>query len=460
MPSAFRNQKNLSEWVELDYFRRQRRLKRWRRLLTWGTLVVCITGVAIAAVLPRAPRLVQAGRLSSAHSMFNDDCGRCHQENFQTTKKLLDWSAKHHVVTDKACTSCHDGPAHNGVALSPPACAECHREHRGRLSLARVADGHCTACHADLKTHRYGGASNLKYRDVKSFEAGEHPDIAPLTDSGQLHFNHQKHLKDGGILGRDGKKEQLQCIQCHRPDTAGRYMQPIQYEQDCKRCHPLSIQLAGNSFASDRLKEVVAVFNKEPAPHREPDIVRGVLRERLLKFVQDNPLSVVEKNDKLLDPALFGKRGPSAIEWQQARQGLDRIEGRLFSSNQKEFAEDVLFNKGGGCVFCHIEEKRAGGGNELNPLPVYRETSIKKRWMEHARFNHERHRMLNCTECHPAKASAKTSDVLMPTLQSCQRCHNQAAGVRSDCAECHSYHDRKIKHDLHKSMTIEECLGR
>jgi hypothetical protein len=460
MPSEFRNQKNLAEWVELDYFRRQRGLKRWRRILTWLTLAVCLAGVTVAAVLPHTPRLIQAGKLSSAHRMFHDDCGRCHLEEFQTTKKLLDWSGDIHVVSDKACTSCHDGPAHNGVALSPPACAECHREHRGRLSLARVADGHCTACHADLQARRYGGASGLKYRDVKSFEAGEHPDIAPLKDAGQLHFNHAAHLKEGGILGRDRKMVQLQCIECHRPDPAGRYMQPINYEQHCAQCHPLSIQLSGIALTTEKLRNAVSEFNKEPAPHREPAIVRGVLRERLLKFAQDNPLTPVEKNVRLVDSALFGKHGPSEVEWQQARQGLDRIEGRLFSANQKDFAEDVLFNKGGGCVFCHIEEKRTPGGGELSPLPVYRKTAIETRWLKHARFSHERHRMLHCSQCHEAKKSEKTSDVLMPALATCQECHKQSVGVRTDCTECHSYHDRTLKHDLHKSMTIGECLSR
>src|SRR5262249_4753209 len=154
-----------------------------------------------------------------------------------------------------------------------------------------------------------------------------------------------------------------------------------------------------------KLRDAASKFNREPAPHREPAIVRGVLRERLLKFVQDNPLSVVDRNDKLLDPALFGKHLPGEIEWQQARHGLERIEGRLFSANQKEFAEDVLFTKGGGCVFCHIEEKRTAGGDELSPLPVYRKTALETRWLKHARFNHERHRMLNCSECHAAKES-------------------------------------------------------
>ena len=74
----------------------------------------------------------------------------------------------------------------------------------------------------------------------------------------------------------------------------------------------------------------------------------------------------------------------------------------------------MLFNKGGGCVFCHIEEKRAGGGAELNPLPVYKDTSIKKRgW-------NMRGSIMNDIGCSTAQSvirqrrRAKTSDVLMP----------------------------------------------
>ena len=88
-----------------------------------GTLVACIAGVTIAAVLPCVPRLVQAGQLSSAHRMFNDDCSRCHQENFQTTKKLLDWSGDQHVVSDKACTAATMAPritALHSVPLRAP----------------------------------------------------------------------------------------------------------------------------------------------------------------------------------------------------------------------------------------------------------------------------------------------------------------------------------------------------
>ena len=44
---------------------------------------------------------------------------------------------------------------------------------------------------------------------------------------------------------------------------------------------------------------------------------------------------------------------------------------------------------------------------------------------------------------HAAATSTKTNDMLMPTIDVCRKCHNAtAAGVRSDCLECHTYHPR------------------
>ena len=38
MPSAFRNPKNLAEWLELDFFRRPRSLGKWKSMLIWLTI--------------------------------------------------------------------------------------------------------------------------------------------------------------------------------------------------------------------------------------------------------------------------------------------------------------------------------------------------------------------------------------------------------------------------------------
>jgi hypothetical protein len=229
------------------------------------------------------------------------------------------------------------------------------------------------------------------------------------------------------------------------------------------------VQLVGNFKGQDqdRMREAVKKFNAEPAPHREPAVVRAALRERLLGFVQDYPVVLGDSDSKLIDGQLLSRRSnwaPSDAEWRWTRERLTTFEQRLFFTQQQlDNSEQVLFQNGGGCRFCHFEAKREPAGVELAGLPSFEPVffrSGRQRWMPHARFHHERHRMLDCTVCHKAKESSKTSDLLMPRLESCQKCHNEKVGVRSDCAECHTYHDRTLKQDLHKRKSIEDCLGR
>ena len=48
----------------------------------------------------------------------------------------------------------------------------------------------------------------------------------------------------------------------------------------------------------------------------------------------------------------------------------------------------------------------------------------------------------------------------MPTIDTCRQCHNRmTAAVRSDCLECHIYHDRGAEsRGLRGRRTIEEAL--
>src|SRR5438128_837711 len=103
MPSAFRNQKYVTDWIELDYFRQPGGLKRWRRALTWILLLGCTAVVAGFVFLPGSARLVQAGPLSESHAMFNNDCAACHQEKFATARKLVPGNARATAVPDQAC---------------------------------------------------------------------------------------------------------------------------------------------------------------------------------------------------------------------------------------------------------------------------------------------------------------------------------------------------------------------
>jgi len=69
---------------------------------------------------------------------------------------------------------------------------------------------------------------------------------------------------------------------------------------------------------------------------------------------------------------------------------------------------------------------------------------IIDRWMPHAHFNHAKHESVaSCRDCHSAAQSSQlTSDVLMPTKESCASCHSPTgvAAKSSECMTCHTYH--------------------
>jgi predicted CXXCH cytochrome family protein len=541
MPSAFRNQKNLNEWLELDYYQRPRGLRRWCNRLTFLLLVFCLAGVVgTYFLLPRPARLVQAGPVTSAHSIVHD-CERCHQEAFSTAKKLLPSNATVRVVPDDACIQCHDGPPHalarrdrNKQDQPPPEslqseevrCATCHREHRGRPALARVPDEDCTGCHADLKGHRKGGAEGLVFNNVNAF-TDDHPEFGLLrndklardrfqdpqriwnpetrkfvdkppiiewdaernrfVDRAKVLFNHHFHLVKLEKLSFPGldklpaerrqvftdartRLKEKSCIYCHEPDAAGRYMQPINYEKHCADCHTLSVQLIGTFKAAqpedqERLDTAVQRFNAQPAPHKQPSVIRAVMRERLLEFLQTNRVAAVSPDETggLVDLGVFGKR-PSPEQWKRVNESLGPLERVLFGSEQLEAVERSVIRHD--CTHCHIPEKKALRGKKekdddgLDGLPVFAETRIPSRWLTQARFSHQHHRMLLCTECHAAPESKKTSDILMPSVTSCQKCHNPKVGVRNDCVECHNYHNRQHTREVHKDWTIDRALSK
>lgn len=447
MPSPLRDPKALSDWLELDYYRRPRRLRRVRRTIIWATLLAAVIVVALT-IWPGQPALYQAGPLSSAHAMFNDRCELCHTEPFQTARRFWPTEGSRHSVPDEACIRCHAGPLHNQQQVRLPACASCHQEHRGRNQLARVASTHCTACHADLQ--RKDGGS-CPFGNVTRFDR-DHPEFAiwrqpEPSDPSRLHFNHQVHLKPEGLPGRDGRRVQLQCAACHRPDAERRYMQPVTYDQHCASCHPLSVQLAvaGNTPAASR---ALAQFRQEPAPHRPPTEVRATLRDRLARLLAESP--------GLVDAAPETQARPLPGQADSTEQVQPTAAGWI--EQQLRANERILFDGAGGCAYCHVRAE-AGDGSRAGGLPAFEPPRLPRRWFSHSRFSHDSHRMLSCLECHPASDSQRTADVLMPRIASCQQCHNPRVGARSDCVDCHCYHDRSLEKGWIGTLSIRDCLG-
>jgi hypothetical protein len=481
MPSSLRNPKTLSDWLELDYFRRRRALAR----LWWAAILAALlgSGAYVAWALARPHTAFQAGPVSSAHSLFNHDCGQCHVGTFQTAARLFSGDPAVRSVPDSACTKCHSGEVHHDTAVGERACASCHKEHRGWQALVCVDDSHCTSCHADLK--RNDGKQPQYDPHITAFAPGKHPEVrlwakGKPVDPGTIAFNHAVHLNPKGVMNIDWKQidrqkkqagklgahvlldvsrkekrlEKLECQSCHQPDEAGRFMLPINFDQHCKRCHPLSVQLMG-PWTDEKTLALARTFSDHPAPHPAPrestEVVRGVLRDRLAQFIQKKDNSAAFLGAVLADP-------PRRIPGSRRALPLTR-EQHAWVNGQLDGVERLLFDGVGGCKKCHQEKgdahRRPGG------LPEYLLPDIPARWLKHAVFKHKSHRMLDCAQCHPAAGSKETSDVLLPKIETCFECHSkQDRRARSDCVECHQYHDPSKRHDFRGELTIEKTPRR
>jgi predicted CXXCH cytochrome family protein len=377
MPSALRNPKTLPDWIESDYVRRPRLLRRLRAGAVGAGVLVSLAWVGTLWLTGRQTAF-QSSPVSSSHALFGHQCQECHTTQFQAVRRLLPGAGHVASVGDQDCLRCHETGAHNALQTEAaiPHCGACHREHQGPANLLRPADAFCTGCHRDLQRND-GRAS--PFASVGAFP-DEHPEIGLLRrqekDPATLRFKHAVHLRPEGIAG--GKKEpvKLDCASCHRPAADRRYMRPISYTQHCSACH------------SDALVFDREHFSDRPAPHAPPETVRVFLRERYTGQLKDK---------------------------------LGAAEARLFDEE-------------GGCRYCHQVERPGKEQVVITP------TNVPQRWLPHSEFRHDRHRLLQCSHCHDAAASSRTSDVLLPSIDTCKQCHRPGERAGNACVVCHSYH--------------------
>ena len=87
-----------------------------------------------------------------------------------------------------------------------------------------------------------------------------------------------------------------------------------------------------------------------------------------------------------------------------------------------------------GCALCHQVQPVA------NAAPFIAKPVFIERWMPQARYDHAKHTMVKCDDCHHTTRSRLTSDVLMPGIASCVTCHSPKGKVVAECTTCHSYH--------------------
>ena len=409
MAGRIRTAKARARRIDMEYFKRPHPFRRWRLLLSIAAPAVGLLWIAgMAATGSKAP--YSSGPLSPAHRVFGRKCERCH---------TVRAGAFRMQVSDHSCLTCHDAPAHHADQTFTPACATCHQEHRGAVRLSAVADEYCEQCHLHLQTTT-GRATVL--RTVGSFASG-HPEFAVLRsgyrDPTVLRFNHAAHMK-AGLRGPNGPTT-LQCTTCHRtiapgpPDAsplgaAGGRMAPVSYARDCASCHPL--------FFDPRIDREV--------PHDRTAVVHAVVVQSLQAFIAAHP-DQIGRPDPVRgripvnfppEPRMAPPR--TAAEWVARRTTRD--EQYLWSTT---------------CGECHDFTRASAPGALPQEIP----TGMPAVWMPDARFDHRAHRLTTCTVCHAATTSTKTSDVLMPSIATCRRCHAPAKGASSRCSECHLYHD-------------------
>ena len=410
MAGRIRTAKTRAQRIDMEYFKRPHPFRRWRLWLSLGIPAAALLWIAASASAgSRAP--FSSGPVAAAHAVFGQRCERCH---------VRQAGAFRAHTSDQACLSCHDAPAHKANQTFTPACGSCHADHRGRVRLAEVADGRCEQCHASLRTTD----NRVTIAEHVGPLRGSHPEFAAkrpgVRDRTALRFNHAVHLKKD-LRGPDGPTT-LACATCHverearRASGAVRKEQPprgglmarVTYAQHCASCHPLYF---------DPLVDA-------QAPHDTTDKVRAAVVAALGAFIAAHPDQIGRPDPArgripVNFPAPFPSSARNAAEWLAMRSAA---------------VERLLWNKT--CAECHVLE-RAQGSAPPREVP----TNAPQVWMPRARFDHRPHRLAACATCHAAETSRETSDVLMPSIDTCRACHKETNGARSGCFECHQYHD-------------------
>ena len=461
-----RDTKVRAQRIELAYFKNRHWLRSARG---WVGLFAFFLAAAWIGryVFASHPTPASPGPVAAAHRMIGDQCERCHRD--PVAPKDTRWLG----ASDDACRDCHRVSVHQPIERHTPPCASCHVEHRGAPALAAVATEQCTTCHADLESastetptlvasdafhiaafcdeHDGHPKENYGHQEfaIGGTKAAERKRLGstpkPPSDASHIKFSHKVHLSKD-LLGPDRTLfVQLVCADCHRgpfetaslhfakrapgvqpttsaattpderpiefaPAEAPQYFAPIRYAEHCAACHPHTFD--------PRI---------DAAPHDTPYVVRRFLEGAYARYAREKR--------KIRDPTARIHPIDEAEETSAASR-------EKWAKNKVRWAENLLYRQECRsdrdcrmrCQQCHFLEAQQGA-----ETPVVVPTAIPIRWLPQSRFDHARHRDVACRQCHDAADSTKATDVLMPKLETCQRCH--APDRASDrCAECHTYH--------------------
>ena len=387
--------------------------------------------------------LWSSGPISNAHRLIGMNCESCHRVPFEP-------------VRDVECKTCHKMSEHAhvlpAVFRDHPAlekrCAECHLEHKGGQHPFVNGNAECSRCHANPgifpkgtshpKVQSFDSHPEFRVSTVKFLPNEEREVIRTIlgkdaSDSTRLAFGHKLHL-EAGLRGLPSDKKSLRCDDCHSLAVNRREMIPVSFAKQCASCHPLGFD--------ERLPE-------KTVPHGDPAAVYNVLYAEYSKL-----FLVSEKKNERMATVRRMKPGTTVIDEPDLQFTREFVEG------ESRKAEKEIFTRTS-CKVCHqVVEKpeKKPGESWYAVLPPY----LPRRWYPAAKFDHGAHENVSCVSCHShAEESTATSDVLLPSIETCKTCHTSQkehpVKVDSPCISCHTYH-QSLRIDAAEKRSVANFL--
>jgi hypothetical protein len=410
---------------------------------------ILLATIAFVTVLQRAKPLASPGALAAPHASLDTTCASCHSPR----------------VSTESCERCHDpfatgrltnaghvwSNAHDTKAAGRAArleCASCHTDHRGRrFAIAAGDDRQCRACH---------------------FAAfGSHPEFALVKagiqkDEG-LQFSHKKHLK----AVRKAKLDD--CLYCHEPARDRRGFVPLNFDQQCSRCHlpkgfvgdtdpvparsillPQDINAPWAKMRSPVSKDTAGNAVITNLAHRDPWVLYNQVRlaSQLDPGAAARRKDVLERRLAELSSRLTEQDKPSSLAASLRPRRRTELEAEILRLREElarlaavSATAPVSIDGNPGrtsaiaaitapCALCHVYD--AGW---MKPVRVPADE------LPRARFSHFPHiQQIPCARCHSRiEESKKAENVNLPAVALCQSCHKRGQN-RADCAECHTFH--------------------
>lgn len=299
--------------------------------------------------------------------------------------------AKGHTILTNNCASCHVPAGSFGTRVTETACQACHNApaHQAKQTFTPG----CTSCHVE-----HQGAFQLA--------------VASETSCTQCHTS---------LKTTDGKTQFAASIASFNnghPEFAA--VRP-EHAPD-----PGTIKLSHQVHLKSDLKGPNGPVQLQCADCH--DVISRSFTSGAPTYVQ---------HCATCHPLVFDSRFPERAPHQETKLVHDFVvRNQEHLAQSVEEAERLLWQKT--CKECHVLTYPAPDAR-----PEILKSSIPAQWMKHAKFDHRAHQLVTCTECHAqAKTSNNTSDVLLPGIATCQKCHSGGRiAAETRCSECHDYHD-------------------